>query len=203
MTERNPTYYDGDLRRALLDAANQAVSERGASAVSLRSVARSVGVSHAAPAHYFKDKTGLFTDLAAEGLDLLADMLTDPVALGSSDPVESLVAIGIAYVEFSREYPGYFDVMFRRDLIDVNDAGYAASGQRAITALTEAVNACQADGWGRGEEAWVLTDTVWAAMHGVASLAAYGVLGKPSSSQDIGGVAAAVTRALAEAFRSQ
>jgi AcrR family transcriptional regulator len=203
MSERNPTYYDGDLRRELLDAAKLALAEQGASAVSLRSVARAVGVSHAAPAHYFTDKTGLFTDLAAEGLALLADILTEQVELAGDDPVEGLTASGVAYVEFSQEHPGYFEVMFRRDLIDLNDPTYAESGVRALTVLTEAVAACQAAGWGRGEEAWVLTDVAWAAMHGVASLSALGVLGRPASSQDTDSVAAAVTRALSDAFRSR
>ena len=203
MTVRNPTYYDGDLRRELLDAAIRSVAEQGASAVSLRGIARAVGVSHAAPAHYFLDKTGLFTAVAAEGLDLLADILTEQIGLAGSDPVDRLSASGMAYVRFSQEHPGYFEIMFRGDLIDVNDAHYAEAGGRALDALTKSVAACQAVGWGRGEELWVLTDTVWSAMHGIASLGAHGVLGRPTRPQDIGTAAGAVTRALAEAFRER
>ncbi|HEY4419033.1 MAG TPA: TetR family transcriptional regulator, partial [Pseudonocardia sp.] len=70
-------YHHGDLRRALLDTALQAVAEQGPAAISLRDVARRAGVSHAAPTHHFGDKTGLLTALAAEGWSLLADALTE------------------------------------------------------------------------------------------------------------------------------
>ncbi len=66
-------YHHGDLRRALLAAALEAIEESGPAALSLRDLARRAGVSHAAPAHHFGDKAGLLTALAAEGFDLLAD----------------------------------------------------------------------------------------------------------------------------------
>ena len=51
------------------------MAERGADGISLRELAREAGVSHAAPAHHFTDRRGLFTALAAEGWRLLADAL--------------------------------------------------------------------------------------------------------------------------------
>jgi AcrR family transcriptional regulator len=65
-------YHHGDLRRALLEAAVQAIAEVGPAAVSLRDLARRVGVSHAAPAHHFGDKAGLLTAVAADGFRRLA-----------------------------------------------------------------------------------------------------------------------------------
>ena len=60
----NPTYYGGDLRRDLLDTALELIDQEGPSAVSLRSLARRLGVSHAAPANHFPDKAALFTAIA-------------------------------------------------------------------------------------------------------------------------------------------
>src|SRR5262245_42944303 len=71
------TYHHGDLRAAILDEAARLVAERGADRVSLRELAREAGVSHAAPAHHFTDRRGLFTALAAQGFELLAAALTD------------------------------------------------------------------------------------------------------------------------------
>ncbi len=62
-----PNYHHGDLRAAILSEAARLVAERGADRVSLRELARSAGVSHAAPAHHFVDRRGLFTALAAQG----------------------------------------------------------------------------------------------------------------------------------------
>ncbi|HEY4796462.1 MAG TPA: helix-turn-helix domain-containing protein, partial [Mycobacterium sp.] len=60
-----PTYHHGDLRAAILNEAARLVAQRGADGVSLRELAREAGVSHAAPAHHFTDRRGLFTALAA------------------------------------------------------------------------------------------------------------------------------------------
>src|SRR5258708_36185809 len=70
-----PTYHHGDLRAAILTEAARLVDERGADGISLRELAREAGVSHAAPAHHFTDRRGLFTALAAQGWRMLADAL--------------------------------------------------------------------------------------------------------------------------------
>src|SRR5689334_10951829 len=59
--ERQRPYHHGDLRRALLAAAVKMIAEAGPGALSLRALARRIGVSHAAPAHHFSDKAGLLT----------------------------------------------------------------------------------------------------------------------------------------------
>lgn len=60
-------HFDGDLRRALIHEAVAVIAEVGPDALSLREVARRLGVSHAAPAHHFGDRSGLLTAVAAEG----------------------------------------------------------------------------------------------------------------------------------------
>lgn len=69
------TYHHGDLRQAVLSAALDVIATEGPSALSLRDLARRAGVSHAAPAHHFKDRAGLLTAVATEGFDLLAAAL--------------------------------------------------------------------------------------------------------------------------------
>ncbi|MYW35224.1 helix-turn-helix domain-containing protein, partial [Streptomyces sp. SID2119] len=66
-SEHERTYHHGDLRRAILSAALDAIAAEGPAALSLRDLARRAGVSHAAPAHHFKDRTGLLTAVATEG----------------------------------------------------------------------------------------------------------------------------------------
>ena len=109
-------YHHGDLRRALLAAAVEAIDEVGPTAMSLRDVARRAGVSHAAPAHHFGDKAGLLTALAAEGFRRLADEL-DRTARETG----SFLEVGVAYVRFAVTHPAHFAVMFRPDLHDTDD----------------------------------------------------------------------------------
>ena len=67
-------YHHGDLRAALIAAAEEELAENGVDGFTLRGCARRAGVSHAAPAHHFKDVRALFTALATIGLRRLADM---------------------------------------------------------------------------------------------------------------------------------
>ena len=61
-------YHHGDLRAALIAAAEEELAENGVDGFTLRGCARRAGVSHAAPAHHFKDVRALFTALATVGL---------------------------------------------------------------------------------------------------------------------------------------
>ena len=105
-----PTYHHGDLRAAILTEAAHLVAERGADRVSLRELAREAGVSHAAPAHHFTDRRGLFTALAAQGFEMLA------AALAEARP--RFLDAASAYVRFAIEHPGHYRVMFDKSLLD-------------------------------------------------------------------------------------
>src|SRR3954453_1536093 len=106
------SYHHGDLRRAILTAALDVIAADGPSALSLRDLPRRAGVSHAAPAHHFKDRTGLLTAIAAEGYELLAAALRE-----ASD----LKDAGVRYVRFAREHPAHFQVMFAPELLRADD----------------------------------------------------------------------------------
>jgi AcrR family transcriptional regulator len=137
MTDR---YHHGDLPNALRAAAAELIAERGLGAFSLREVSRRAGVSHAAPAHHFGDTEGLLTSLAIEGFTYLGDSL-DTAAADIDDPVERLVAVGRAYVRVGSEHPGHCQVMFRTDVVDVDDGELQLAGQRAYSILENTVRA--------------------------------------------------------------
>ncbi|RST08603.1 TetR/AcrR family transcriptional regulator [Streptomyces sp. WAC05374] len=123
-------YHHGDLRRAVLTAALDVIRTDGPAALSLRDLARRAGVSHAAPAHHFKDRAGLLTAVAAEGFDLLAAALTEAADLRDA---------GVRYVRFAMDHPAHFQVMFQPDLHHPDDPGLLAARTRAGDRLREAV----------------------------------------------------------------
>jgi AcrR family transcriptional regulator len=156
-----PTYHHGDLRAVILSEAARLVAERGADGLSLRALARSAGVSHAAPAHHFTDRRGLFTALATQGFQLLAEALTE--ARGN------FADAALAYVRFAIEHPGHYQVMFNKSLLDVSDnelaAAEAASGaelSRGVATLRDPK--AHADPAGAQLAAWSLVhgfSTLW------------------------------------------
>jgi AcrR family transcriptional regulator len=126
-------YHHGDLPAAALAEVDRIVQERGVAAVSLREVARRVGVSNAAPSHHFGDKAGLLTAYATQGFELLAAHLSE--ASGRED----LLSLGQAYVAFATERPGHFAVMFRPELLHGDDPHLLAAGAGAFGALAAAI----------------------------------------------------------------
>ncbi|GAA2595805.1 TetR/AcrR family transcriptional regulator [Actinomadura fulvescens] len=142
-----------------------AIGESGTATWSLRELARRAGVSHAAPAHHFGDKTGLLTAVAAEGFTLFADALA---AAG-----EDFLEVGLAYVRFATEHRAYFDVMFRPDLYRDDDPDVRAAASRAHDILVRGAARTLPAGSGDERAAAI---AAWSIVHGFAGLWLSGAL---------------------------
>ncbi len=184
---RNRTYYAGDLRRDLMDTALAAIVESGPANVSLRDLARRLGVSHAAPKNHFADKRALFTVLATEAHERLADSIDVAVAaVSADDPLRRLVASGRAYLRFAREYPGHFAVMWREDMQDRSDSALLDASSRTfgpLVALGSDVSA-SSDGALAGHDPVRVALVAWAVAHGIADLSSGGALDDLPGSDD-------------------
>jgi AcrR family transcriptional regulator len=162
-------YHHGDLRAALLRAAEEELASAGVEGFSLRSVAKRAGVSHAAPAHHFGDVTGLLTALCAESFRRFLAAQNAREAEAPADPRSQVVAAGLGYIDFAMEAPALFRLMFSsakpdRTSDELVKAGSAAYGH--LIAQVEAVG-------GRVSPDKVPTADVlslWAAAHGLADL---------------------------------
>lgn len=164
-TSKRP-YHHGDLRRALIEAGLDLLESREAEGLSLREVARAVGVSATAVYRHFPDKGALLDALAAEGLGRLA-AAQRAAADAAGGGEAGFVATGIAYVRFALANPALFRLTFgataARDILDrppehVPDAmaflranAMEAAARMGLDAKTVAVHA-------------------WAIAHGLATL---------------------------------
>jgi AcrR family transcriptional regulator len=180
-------HFDGDLRAALLAAAAQALADTDADRLSLRDVARRVGVSHAAPAHHFGDKKGMLTALATEGFERFIEHLA-PFLADGQDPVAVLPELGRGYATFARDHPGHFRVMFSPALIHADDLAYVAASDAAFAALRGHIERCQATGWRSNADAGDLAAAAWALAHGVTVLLDQGSLARHSIHATVDGV---------------
>ena len=159
-------YHHGDLRRALIDAALKDIATRGPAHVSLRALARSAGVSHAAPAYHFTDKTGVFTAIATEGFQLLHESQLRTIE--GTEPRGTLLPLAVNYVLFALGHPSHYEVMWREDLYDPADAALIAARAEVFDLFYQSVAA------GTGEvEADRFSGAVaaaWSMVHGFATL---------------------------------
>lgn len=158
-----PPYHHGQLREAVIEAAVAEVEAVGAAGVSMREIARRAGVSHAAPAHHFGDKTGIFTAIATRGFRLTADAI-GPAAAGPFGFLNG----GAAYVAFALGHPGYFEVMYRPTLYRSDDPDLVAARSAAFAVLDDSAADLAAQ-WNI-EDVDGLTVTGWSMCHGLATL---------------------------------
>ena len=162
MTEDKP-YHHGNLRAALLSAAEAELAEKGVEAFSLRSVAKRAGVSHAAPAHHFGDANGLLTALAAFGFQEFLATQHAFEARALKTPRDQLIAAGLGYVGFARARPALFRLMFGSERTNYANPVLKAAADDAIVHLMTQVKLVG------GNLAQDVT-AVWATAHGLAEL---------------------------------
>ena len=105
-------YHHGNLRAALLEQAERTVADGGAQALSLRELARDIGVSHAAPRRHFPDRQALLDALAEEGFDRLGDELERAVAAAGPSFGPRLHALSQAYIAFAIRHAALLELMF-------------------------------------------------------------------------------------------
>ncbi len=137
MPQSSPRYHHGNLRAALLDAAEQELSEKGIEGLSMRSVAKRAGVSHAAPAHHFGDAQGVLTALAAIGFERLVEYQKKHECRAEQDQMSLLIAQGMGYIEFATNHPNLFRLMFSSDKPLASDEELASRGGLAFNRLVE------------------------------------------------------------------
>jgi AcrR family transcriptional regulator len=161
------SYHHGDLRAALIAEGLRLLGERDAEALSLREVARNVGVSATAVYRHFPDKEALIKALAQEGLTRLAaaqHAAADAAAAGQ----ESFAATGRAYVRFALANPALFRLIFTTPRLS---PWSTPRGEEPEAMAFLRANA--AASVGRDEvspEAMVRAVNAWALVHGLAML---------------------------------
>ncbi len=122
MPPKKSKYHHGDLRVALIRAADEIIAEGGIETFSLRAAAQRAGVSPAAPAHHFGSAKGLLTEVALLAYERVDRYLEE--AGRSDDVVADVRALGLAFVTFAVDHPGHFRLMFRNDLVNRNHPRY-------------------------------------------------------------------------------
>ena len=157
-------YHHGDLRKALIETGLGLLRRRTADDLSLREVARAVGVSATAVYRHFPDKGALMAALAAEGLARLA-AAQHAASDAAGGGVAGFSATGAAYVRFALANPALFRLIFANpDSIKLQSGGHeddAMAFLRANAALLAE---------GRAGDAQVIALRAWAIAHGLAML---------------------------------
>jgi len=170
-----------NVRAAILDAARSLYFAHGADGVSARKVASAVGCSATTIYIYYKNLDDLLHHLRMEGFALLTQYLHE--ASGAS-ALERILEMGRAYFRFGMEHSNYYDVMFFYRFRELPKADMIQREIYALTLLRDAVKSGIESGEIRGDvDLMVLTNGLWAEIHGITSLAVSGRLWQTAPGQ--------------------
>lgn len=160
---QNRAYHHGDLRSALVEAGLKALESAPIKELSLRALAREVGVSATAVYRHFPDKQALLGALAAEGIEQLGKF-QQAAAANASGNTDAFGATGRAYVRWALAHPALFRLVFGQG----RDVGPSIFGDNLAARLLQD-RARYAVG---GDEAGTqrLMVQAWAVVHGLAML---------------------------------
>lgn len=168
-------YHHGDLRAALLERAEQTLRERGSGALSLRELARDLGVSAAAPSRHFKTKQALLDALALDGFERLVEAIAASQDGAGRAFGERLNAMARAYVGFAVANAALLDLMFSAKHSPEASPALEAAAHRWFEQGLELVGAGQRQSEVRDGPLDRIALTVFAPLHGYVGLAVSGV----------------------------
>jgi AcrR family transcriptional regulator len=166
-----------NLRRAILDAARELFATEEYQAVSLRRIAEKIEYSPAAIYLHFQDKKEILFHLIEEGFEMLSTRLE---ALHVADPVERLRQGAPVYLDFAFTQPHYYRLMFQLENKDLGELmSQCATAERALNFIRRAVTEAMENGqFATTSPEPVVSHTVWASLHGAASLVLTGHLSR-------------------------
>ena len=152
-------------------AALELIAEKGPAGVTFAEAARWAGVSPAAPYRHFRDRDELLSNVALQGFERFAAMLSTAWNDGRPTPQRAFEELGKAYLTFARTEPAYYSAMFEAGVpLDSNSELLAAS-ERAFAVLRSASEALIAQMPAKSRPPVLMMALhIWALSHGVASL---------------------------------
>ncbi len=184
--ERSAPYHHGALRDALLTRAAEVIEQSGIEALTLRGLARDLGVSHGAPNRHFRNKDELLAELAALAYEQMREAtLGAAEATGDDDPWVRLNAMGRGYLKWALTNRALFAAAFHPDVSRFVTPTLSERMHEFQAAVRQACNNAQAAGRHRGVDPGVLALYTNAVPFGAASLLTHKVFAAEVEGRDI------------------
>jgi AcrR family transcriptional regulator len=160
-----------DLREACIEEAMAIVDEKGIEELSLREVARRLGVSHQAPYKHFPSRDHILAELVSRSYTAFAAHLEARPRTG--DPEQDLGAMGEAYLEYAFRHPLQYRLMFGTPLPDPDHhPEMMRKARHAFSLLQHGIDGLHTARSGAGPHPRTAFDalSVWFTLHGLATV---------------------------------
>lgn len=195
-------YHHGNLRETLLAEALAAIQREGLEKLSLRALARSIGVSQTAMYRHFANRNDLLAAIAGEGFDELSARLLACIEKNAGDTLDQLRQTGRVYVAFGVENRARYLLMFSKSIVDhCNQEELATKGDTAFGHLVGIIARGVDEGLLKPLPPQIMATSFWALVHGYVSLIFESNLNEAFSAGELDLVIASGTEALVAGFQ--
>jgi AcrR family transcriptional regulator len=184
-TPEQKRYHHGDLKQALLDETARILREEGESALSLRRLASSLGVSRTAPYNHFENKDALLSAVAEEGFGRFEKAMRSVRRRHrNSSGGQFFRALVHAYIKFALNNQEYYDLMFS------SRSWHAGAATETLAATARQTLRKDIDRLRRAQDERRISQDLdvaafvqiqWGTLHGISRLTLDGVYSDPAS----------------------
>ncbi|HSK74631.1 MAG TPA: TetR/AcrR family transcriptional regulator [Pyrinomonadaceae bacterium] len=159
-----------NLRQLILDTAREMFAEEGYHSVSMRKIADKIEYSPTTIYLYFKDKNDLLQQICNETFANLGQKLQS-ISKKHTTNIDGLREGLRTYIEFGLKHPKHYEVTFMLPLTEnLGDEFEGSLGKRAFEFLKIGVKDCMESGEIARGDVDLVSQTLWAGIHGVTSL---------------------------------
>ncbi|WP_216824933.1 TetR/AcrR family transcriptional regulator [Roseovarius sp. EL26] len=142
-------YHHGNLREELIKKAIATIEKKGVEALSLRGLAREIGVSHSAPMRHFPSRSALLTAIAQHGVDSLLGSASKHVGRSDLTNLEKLQEMAKGYVTWATLNPAHHMLIRNQDVMRHADDSLRSQLNSYAQLHEQTIAKAQADGWRR------------------------------------------------------
>jgi AcrR family transcriptional regulator len=158
-----------ELRDACVVAAQQVIAERGIENLSLREVARKLGVSHQAPYKHYPSRDHLLSEVMRRCFQRFAAYLDNRARF--DDPEQDLESLGQQYLAYARLHPLEYRLMFSTTWPEpADEPGLVRDATHAFDVLRGVLRRMHGDGAEIRETIELDALYIWSTMHGLAGV---------------------------------
>jgi len=180
-----PTAKGQKLKEQVVDEAFKLIEEQGLDKLSLRDIARRLGVSHQAPYRHFPSRDHILAAVISKCFETFAEHLE--ARASREDAFQDLGQMGVAYLEFATQFPLHYRLMFNSALPDFNDhPDMLDKAQHAFSLLHNRIDTMKVSEAGPPMKDAARHDAmfIWSTLHGFASLMQSDALASAGMSDD-------------------
>lgn len=167
--KKRDKFHHGDLREALLSAAEGLLDEGGTDKVTIRAVARATGVSHAAPGNHFADRKALLTALCTRFFTDLRNTIAHAMSLADGSAEERLFTFMDALVEYGLAHKERYRLLWQPNMINSEDTALQQMMDGLYDDFTDIIKERYTDGT---YDMDTIAVALWSMCHGYVAMRA-------------------------------